>query len=104
MQADGPPIEIMNVHLTADFNHDDEDQDLVIMNMYPEGTQNRVPGFSQFQIPPHRVLMHQQLVCFAVPVIGRKGHPWTGRLILIDQFQRRYKTGKATYRWTGPPS
>ena len=94
----------MNMHILADFNHDDEKHTHSIMDVYPEGTQNRIPGFSQFQIAPHHVLSHHQLVSFALPVIGKKGQTWTGRLVLVDQFQRRYKTKKASYRWTGPVS
>jgi len=100
-QTREPDLEMMHIHLTAGFNHDDDKQTLVIMDAFPEGTQNRMPALSQFEIRPH-TLVNQQVVAFVVPVVGEKGKPWTGRFIIVDQFQRRYKTQRATYRWTGP--
>ena len=99
-QPDGTKLDVMHVHLNAGFTHDDDKQTLLIMNAFPEGTENFLPALVQFQIPPH-VMVSQQIVAFVQPVIGEKGKPWTGRFILIDQFQRRYKTKVATYRWSG---
>ncbi len=91
-QADGSEMEVMHAHVTADFNHDHDQRTLVIVDVYPEGTQNRIPGLSQFQIAPNSMMSNYHLTSFAVPVIGQKGEPWIGRLILVDQFQRKHKT------------
>ena len=103
-QPDGHHLEMMHVHLDADFNHDDDKQTLFIMDAFPEGTENRIPGFSRFVIPPHKVV-NQQIVSFALPIIAEKEKAWTGRMVFVDQFQRQYKTRKGTYRWVGvaPP-
>ena len=37
------------------------------------------------------------------PVVGTKGKDWTGRLIFVDQFDRRYKSPKYTFKWAGLP-
>lgn len=101
LQPDGSKLEIMNIHLTADFTHDDDKQTLLIVDVHPEGAQSRV-RLSELCIRSGELLSHLQLVSFAVPVIGDKGKPWTGKLVLVDQFERQYKTKRATYRWTGP--
>lgn len=49
-QRNGPDLEMMQVFLSAQFNHDDEKQTVVIMDGFPEGTQNRLPGMSQFSV------------------------------------------------------
>ena len=55
-QPDGHHLEMMQVHFDADFNHDDDNQTLFIMDAFPEGTENCIPGFSRFVIPPHTVV------------------------------------------------
>lgn len=102
MQNDGSQIEVMHIHAMVDLTHDDDRQAIIIVNVYPEGTKNRIPSLSQFRIAPRKMLSHCQLLSLAVPVVGQKGKPWTGKLILVDQFERRYKTKDATYRWSGP--
>jgi len=101
-QPDGHHLEMMQVHLHADFNHDDDKQTLLIMDAFPEGTENRIPGLSRFAIRPHEVV-NQQIVSFALPVIAEKGVGWTGRMVFVDQFQRRYKSRKGAYRWVSVP-
>lgn len=103
-QPDGHHLEMMHVHFNADFNHDDDKQTLFIMDAFPEGTENRIPAFSHIVIPPHRVV-NQQIVSFALPIVAEKEKVWTGRMVFVDQFQRRYKSRKGTYRWVGvlPP-
>ena len=105
-EPNGSSIDIMQVHVMADFNHDDPKETIFVMDVYPEGTQNRIPGFAQFSIEPTEVVTNQ-IVSFATPVIGEKGQPWKGRIVLVDQFQRKHKTRKATFRWGGqakPPA
>jgi hypothetical protein len=104
-QPDGHDLEMMHILLNADFNHDDDKQTLLIMDAFPEGTESCVPGLSRVVIPPYKVV-NQQIVSFALPIIGEKEKAWTGRMVFVDQFQRRYKSRKATYRWVGvaPPS
>lgn len=52
-------------------------------------------------IPPN-TMVHEQISAIALPIKGDKGMPWRGRFILVDQFQRKYKTKKVTFRWAGP--
>ena len=74
---------------------------MMIMDMYPNGTISQIPGFTPFEVPPGR-LVKQHLVAFVAPVVGIKGKDWTGRLIVVDQFHRKYKTQKTTFKWVGP--
>ncbi len=71
------------------------------MDAYPVGTTTQVRGMSEFKIPPG-ALIKKQLVAIVGPIIGEKGKPWTGKLVLVDQFLRKYKTRKVTFKWVGP--
>ena len=101
-QKDGTSIEMMQAMFWADFNHDDQRETLVIMDAYPQGTQPQIGMIDKFKIPP-RCTVYKQVAAIVLPIKGKKGKPWVGRFVLVDQFQRKYKTIKITFRWMGPP-
>ena len=100
-QRQGPPLEMMQVTFWAGFNHDDPKQTLVITDAYPKGTTPQLAMLDRFKIPP-QTIVKEQVTTFVVPVAGEKGKAWTGRIVLVDQFQRKHKTKKATFHWAGP--
>ncbi len=99
-ERDGSSTEMMHAMFWADFNHDDPKQTLIIMDGYPEGTHSQIVTVSDFVIPPGEIV-DQQVIAIVLPIKGEKGKPWTGRFILVDQFQRKYKTKKVTFKWVG---
>jgi hypothetical protein len=92
---------MMQAMFWADFSHDDPKQTLVIIDAYPDGTHPQI-GMFKFAIPPGK-LVQEQVASFVLPVKAKKGEPWTGRFVLVDQFQRKYRTKKVTLRWVGHP-
>jgi hypothetical protein len=97
----GPSLELMQVSFWADFNHDDPKETLVITAAYPKGTTPQV-DMTKFKISPYE-MVKEQISAFVTPVVGKKGKPWTGRIVLLDQFQRKYRTKRATFSWVGTP-
>jgi hypothetical protein len=98
--------EAMQIVFWADFNHDDPQQTLIITDAYPKGTRSEIRTVINFPVPPGQ-MVREQVATFAVPIKGEKGKPWTGRIILLDQFKRKYKTDKIAFRWVGavtPPA
>src|SRR5438309_1268550 len=73
--------ELMQAMFSADFNHDDTKQTLVIVDAYPHGTNVEIPGTNKFSVPPGQVV-HQRVYVFISPV-PEKGKPWTGRFVLV---------------------
>jgi hypothetical protein len=100
-QPNGTTVEMMQMMFWADFNHDDERQTLILTDAYPEGTSPQMGMISKFAIPPG-TMVNEQVAAFVAPVKGLRGSPWEGRFVLVDQFQRKYKTNKVTFRWAGP--
>jgi hypothetical protein len=100
-QRNGPPIELMQTVFWADLNHDDPKQTLVIVNAYPEGTEPEMSTISKFAIPPGE-MVNEQLTAMVLPIKGKKGEPWIGKFILVDQFNRKYKTKRIKFKWAGP--
>jgi hypothetical protein len=88
--------------MTADFTHDGPREALIIVNAYPEGSKAWHP-FEKFDIPTHHLIEEHPSI-FANPVVGQKGKDWTGRIIFVDQFGRKYKSPKHTFKWAGPRS
>jgi hypothetical protein len=80
-------IEYMQVVCRANITHDDPKMALVITDAYPAGTTTQVRAMSEFEIPPHS-LVKEQIVSIAGPLIAEKGKPWTGKIVLVDQFLR----------------
>jgi len=93
-------IEYMQVVFRANFTNDDLNEAIVIVDAYPVGTTSQVAAFIEFAIPPHAIVK-QQIVALVGPVIGKKGKPWTGKIVLVDQFLRKRKTQKTTFKWVG---
>jgi hypothetical protein len=100
-EGDGSFTEMMQIVSWADVNHDDPKETLVITDAHPPGTYSRLPAPGKFAVPP-RTLVHQQISAFVLPVKGEKGTPWRGKLILVDQFFRKYKTRSVVFQWVGP--
>jgi hypothetical protein len=90
----------MQVTFSADFAQDGQRESLIIVNASPLRTQTKFP-FHKFTIPPH-TLVEQNVHTLAVPVIGKKGSDWVGRIEFTDQFGRKYKSGEVTFTWAGP--
>ena len=93
--------EFMQVVCWADVTHDDPKNNLVIMQVYPQGTTPQVGTVSKELIQPG-TLARIQLSAIVKPILGTKGKPWKGRLVLVDQFHRKYKTQKIEFKWVGP--
>jgi hypothetical protein len=55
---------------------------------------------SKFAIPPG-AMVNEQLTAIVLPIKGKKGQPWKGRFVLVDQFERKYKTKKIKFKWVG---
>jgi len=97
---DGNPNAKMQVITWADLNHDDDTQTVIITDIYAEGTASHIIPVHSLAIPPHR-MVHNQLACFVTPVTGTRGQRLVTRLVLVDQFKRKYKTEKISFRWIG---
>lgn len=100
--ANSGPLEWMQLTLSANFNHDDPDQTLVIVDAYLKGATPQLEMQDKFDVPPETIV-DQRVVMFVAPVIREKGKDWTGRIVFVDQFRRTYKSAKVTFRWAGPP-
>jgi hypothetical protein len=100
----GPnPPEYMQVVCQVTITHDDPQNSLIIIDAYPVGTKTQVQALSEIKIPPH-TMVKERIVSIVAPMIGEKGKPWTGKMVLVDQFLRKYKTGKMTFKWAGGSS
>jgi hypothetical protein len=99
-QRDGSLKDMMQAMFWADFNHDDPKLTLVIVDAYPQGTRPQIGMITKFAVPPNKIVQ-QQVAAIVLPIIAKKGKPWVGRFILVDQFQRKYKTKKMSFRWAG---
>jgi hypothetical protein len=93
--------EMRSFNFFADFNHDDPRQTLAILDAYPEGTISQVALMHKFHIPPGAIIT-QRISVFVSPPRVEKGEPWTGKIVFVDQFKRKYKSEKVTARWLGP--
>jgi len=69
-------------------------------DIYPQGSRSAKSRASNFVVLPGQ-MVHEQLASFSVPIKAEKGKPWIGRLILVDQFKKQYKTEKVTFQWAG---
>ena len=94
-------IEYMQVVFTANLTHDDLKQGLIIVDAYPVGTASQVKAMDEIIIP-HGEMVKERVVAIVGPVIATKGKAWTGKFVLVDQFQRKHKTQKATFMYVGP--
>ena len=46
-------------------------------------------------------MVKERIQAIVGPVVGKKGQPWTGKIALVDQFLRKHKTSKVTFKWVG---
>jgi hypothetical protein len=100
--ANSGNVEYMHIVCWAHVTHDDSKQAVIIMGVYPEGTTPQVDTVSHEVIPPG-TMVKTQLSAIVAPILGIKGKPWKGRLILVDQFHRKHKTQKIVFKWVGGP-
>jgi hypothetical protein len=100
MQRDGTFIETMQMNFSADFTHTGYQQSLIITDAYPKGTTPRVPMMTKFDIPPE-VMATEQVSIIVRPVVGKKGKPWTGRIIFVDHYNRKHRSDIITFQWGG---
>jgi hypothetical protein len=91
----------MQVVFTASLTHDDLKQAMIITDAYPVGTTPQVSAMLEFTIRPEE-MVKEQVVAIVSPVLGKKGEPWTGKIVFVDQFQRKHKSQRVTLKWAGP--
>jgi hypothetical protein len=72
------------------FSNSDLEQALLITQVYLEGTKATLTLLEPLQIPAHHSV-NETVHAFVQPVVGKKGHPYKGTLILIDQFKRKHR-------------
>lgn len=80
----------------------DSDRGTVIVDAFPEGTVTQVKAMDEIEISPG-VLIKGRVSAIVAPVIAEKGKDWTGKIIFVSQFHRKYKS-KVTLKWAGPPT
>ena len=95
-------IEYMQISCQIRITHDDQRNALIITDAYPTGTKTEIKAMDEFKIPSN-TLANERIASIVGPMIGEKGKPWTGKIVLVDQFNRKYKTQKATFKWAGLP-
>src|SRR5271165_765763 len=101
LQKDGTFKEIMSIWFWADFAHDNPGEHLVITEAYVSGTQQKFGTFKT-GIPAGRITTEMVMMSL-VPIKGKRGQPFSSRIILRDQFGRKYKTKEASFRWVESP-
>jgi hypothetical protein len=94
--------ELMQLMIFGGFTHDDRDTTLIITDAYVAGTQSKVKTIDWLTLPPGK-LLDSRIVTIVGPVVAEKGKPFETRVILVDQFRRKYKSQKLTLHWAGPP-
>ena len=93
--------EIMQATCALDITQDDPSESLFILDIYPEGTTSTIPCMSRIELKPKTTVFFHRVDMFAKPLIGEKGKDWHGRLVFVDQFNRKYRTKKHTFRFIG---
>ncbi|MGC2724569.1 MAG: hypothetical protein WA224_11465 [Candidatus Acidiferrales bacterium] len=95
--------EYMQLMCSANITHDDLKQAMVIVDAYPVGTTSQIRAMEEFTIPPEE-MVKERIMTIVGPVVAKKGKPWTGRIVLVDQFLRKHKTQKVAFKWVGSSS
>ena len=95
---------LMQIYFVGDFNHDDPEQTLFLMNAYVKGTKARFPLGDQIEIGPEEIVSPTNVTFMVTPVVGEEGKNWKGKLIFIDQFHREHKTQECEFQWVGGQS
>jgi hypothetical protein len=89
----------MQVIIQPRINHNSSEA-VFVVDSYAKGTVPVVSGMVNFIVPPN-VMVREHLSSIAVPVVGKKGKDWTGRLVVVDHFRKKHKTDKITFMWVG---
>jgi hypothetical protein len=93
----------MQVSFMADFSHDDPEQTILLIDAYLKGAKPWLRFDEPIDVAPEELVTPKYQVHFMVtPIIAPVGKNWTGRIIFIDQWHRRYKTKKFEFVWMGP--
>ena len=93
----------MQIIYTADFSHDDPKQTLLLIDAYIEGAKPFVTVSDPMKIPPGQVVRSRHINgIYLTPVVAEIGKNWTGRIIFVDQWHRKYKSDKFEFIFTGP--
>ncbi|MGD1216199.1 MAG: hypothetical protein ABR861_14565 [Terriglobales bacterium] len=93
----------MQMSFMADFSHDDPGQTILLIDAYIKGTKPWIKFDEPIDIAPEELVTPEYQVHFMItPIIAPVGKNWTGRIIFIDQWHRRYRTKKFEFVWTGP--
>lgn len=97
---------IMQVGFQADFTHDDPSQTLILVDAFPEGTQATLHFRESITIEPEMLVTPEyQIWMMVTPVVEQEGKNWTGQIIFVDQFKRKYKSKERfEFRWGGGSS
>jgi hypothetical protein len=95
----------MQLTFMADFTQDGDDETLLLIDAYVEGTKPWMKNPNDpIEIGPGEFVRSRYINgIFVSPVVGTPGQNWIGRLIFIDQFHRKYKTEKCEFVFAGPP-
>lgn len=97
-QPDGKLKKVMSVHFWGIFSNDSDREPIVILEAFPEGTEQQMASF-QPVIPPRGRPVRVMISAIVLPILGTPGQQLETRFILKDQFGRVYKTTKKSFRW-----
>lgn len=93
---------IMQVGFVADFTHDDPTQTIILVDAFPDGTRSELRLFDYITIPPEELVrLRHHLWRMVTPVVGEEGKNWKGRIVLVDQWKRKYKSKEFEFMWVG---
>lgn len=96
---------IMQVGFVADFTHDDPRQTIILVDAFPEGTRSELQLFDYITIPPEELVkVGHHIWRMVTPVVGEEGKNWKGRIVLVDQGKRKYKSMEFEFIWVGGKS
>lgn len=94
----------MHLIYRADFSHDDDEQALLLIDAYIKGAKPWIDSNSDpIKIPPKQLIRAEHIYgIFLHPIVAEPGKNWTGRIIFVDQWHRKYKTDKVEFVFHGP--
>lgn len=94
---------IMQAGFGADFTHDDPKQTIILVDAFPESARSELSFRDYIDIPPEELVTPDyQVWMMATPVVGQEGENWSGRIIFVDQWKRKYKSEDTfEFKWVG---
>jgi hypothetical protein len=94
----------MSLIYRADFSHDDDEQTVLLVEAYVKGGKSWLEAPSDpIRIPPRQLVREQFIrTVFISPIVGKIGKNWTGKIIFVDQWRRKYKTDECEFVFMGP--